>query len=367
MALALPRTITVVTGGAKDAKKFNELFQGDEDEWVTIDLRPHLKKNPGDAIGYKADSSHVVTQQVVMSQSGSPEVVKYIIKMVEGGGGDDGPWESPVSKLFIHCQHGWHRADTIGHIVESYLNAMHNGDERCFNCKRFALHDALGAKGWNGVVDCAMKWAEAPWTMADVTGSSKASIFGYEACKGHPVASANWDQLYEHMCSEYRLEPAPRVEVKRMRVKTGKSSSSAKPAAPVVAPAASKRLPWMAASSAAPPPPPPPAWMQADPPRAAKGEVAEAVDDDDALPSWATFESRVDVWYDVLKRMKVDENAIQSTFLLAQHSKEGFMGANQVISKLLKKEADGDPPRNASAFVHTIVEKHRNRIDPWKR
>ena len=86
MALALPRSITVVTGGAKDAKKFNELFQGDEDEWVTIDLKPHLKKSPGDAIGYKADSSHAVTQQLVMSQSGSPEIAKYIIKVVEGGG-----------------------------------------------------------------------------------------------------------------------------------------------------------------------------------------------------------------------------------------------------------------------------------------
>jgi hypothetical protein len=79
-------------------------------------------------------------------------------------------------------------------------------------------------------------------------------------------------------------------------------------------------------------------------------------------PPSATFNRDATVWLSVLEEMKCDKTACQSLFLLGQHSDDGYRSANAIIGKLLKKQAEGHPVRNVSAFVHQCSLNARNAI-----
>ena len=83
------------------------------------------------------------------------------------------------------------------------------------------------------------------------------------------------------------------------------------------------------------------------------------------VEKWRTFERNVEVWSDDLRRWRVDDKATKSLFLLAQLSNDGYDGANMIISKLLKKETDGEEIRNSSAFVHASVLRVRQKLQPY--
>ena len=71
-------------------------------------------------------------------------------------------------------------------------------------------------------------------------------------------------------------------------------------------------------------------------------------------------------WKTTLLAFHVDNNAAKDLRLLAQHSFDGFKAANNILHKLLKKQADKHAANrisNASAFVHVCVVGARNRLD----
>ena len=79
---------------------------------------------------------------------------------------------------------------------------------------------------------------------------------------------------------------------------------------------------------------------------------------------WETFEPKVENWASTLEEFGVDIPARQSLFALAQHSREGYELANDLIAKLVKKVADRSWARNPSGFVHACCKNARHRLSP---
>ena len=129
-----------------------------------------------------------------------------------------------------------------------------------------------------------------------------------------------------------------------------------------VAPYRELRAPPSPAPAAAPAPAvvPPPAAAAA-PPAAAEVEVAPAAAIENLpQPEWATLEPDVRKWYSTLKALKYDDLSIQELYLLAQHSPIGYQEANTLISKLLKKAADGIELGSPGAYLHSAILKVRH-------
>jgi hypothetical protein len=80
------------------------------------------------------------------------------------------------------------------------------------------------------------------------------------------------------------------------------------------------------------------------------------------IPAGKTLEFDIEHWDDTLTELGVDNTAQQELYLLAQFSQLGAKAANHVISKVLKKVADGDQVRNWSAFVHSCVKTARHDL-----
>jgi hypothetical protein len=80
-------------------------------------------------------------------------------------------------------------------------------------------------------------------------------------------------------------------------------------------------------------------------------------------PKWKSLEFDIEAWDATLTELKVDDTAQQELYLLAQYSNRGAQMANHVLSKVLKKIADGDQVRNWSAFVHSCVKSARHELD----
>ena len=85
----------------------------------------------------------------------------------------------------------------------------------------------------------------------------------------------------------------------------------------------------------------------------------------DVRPSWVTFENSAEVWYDTLKGFGADEEALQCLFNLAQNGEWGYEAANALVSKILRKSADGIHFDNISGFIHSGVINAWNGV--WKK
>ena len=206
-------SVAVVTGGSKQCTKFWKDVEWNEETWMYIDLTKVLKKHPADSVGHHEDSRFELTCQVVMSQDGYADVVMRSLAEAT----DEG------KNLFFSCNSGWHRSDTTGKTVVSYLNSFtdKNG-RRQFNAMHFPLHDLRGGnKGWERCLNNIDKWCSEAWTLVDMTGYTKSSLFGYDACKGTPESSRAWMSLWERVTAARYVNP---------------TSAHASPATPVVAP-----------------------------------------------------------------------------------------------------------------------------------
>jgi len=73
----------------------------------------------------------------------------------------------------------------------------------------------------------------------------------------------------------------------------------------------------------------------------------------------------VRVWWELFDDHNVDIRARQSLFALAQYNEAGYKAANSLVSKLIKKFADGEYLENASAFIHSGCKHSRHDIDPY--
>ena len=82
----------------------------------------------------------------------------------------------------------------------------------------------------------------------------------------------------------------------------------------------------------------------------------------DTNEPWETTTFDIRNWKNVLNAFKVDDTAINELFLLSQMSHDGARHANWIISKLLKKSADGQELYNSSAFIHKSVLKSRYQV-----
>ena len=67
-------------------------------------------------------------------------------------------------------------------------------------------------------------------------------------------------------------------------------------------------------------------------------------------------------WIDVLNKWGIDATSRMELILLGQLSAAGAEQANWIVSKLLKKAADGDVLQNPSAFLHSAVMKARYHL-----
>ena len=77
---------------------------------------------------------------------------------------------------------------------------------------------------------------------------------------------------------------------------------------------------------------------------------------------WQSFEPRIELWEETLEAWGVDDRARQSLYLLAQHSREGYELANDIVSKLVKKIADRMWAHNPSGFAQTAARNARHRL-----
>ena len=85
-----------------------------------------------------------------------------------------------------------------------------------------------------------------------------------------------------------------------------------------------------------------------------------------ALPPWATFERDPKQWWELLDSYDCDDTSRQSLFLLAQLSDEEYVAANHLLSKLVKKTADGENIANPSAFIHKGAKNARQDLFPFE-
>jgi len=86
------------------------------------------------------------------------------------------------------------------------------------------------------------------------------------------------------------------------------------------------------------------------------------VDGGEKIPEWATFEPSVKVWWKWLDHLGVDTPAKQLLFALAQLPDGGYVAANNLISKLIKKVNDTNELNNPSAFVFNGVQDARRQM-----
>ena len=90
--------------------------------------------------------------------------------------------------------------------------------------------------------------------------------------------------------------------------------------------------------------------------------------DENAYNDLATFERDPDAWKSYLIYQGADDTSIAEMFLLAQMSDAGWEKANTLMSKLLKKEADGEAFSNVSAFIHCGVQNARKELGmSWEK
>jgi hypothetical protein len=375
----MPQTaLSIVTGALADVDKFfAHVGPSEATTWHVVDLCGILHKDPSTSVGHKEDCTHPRTQQVVMAQSGFPDLIEFGLRAAcglqpdEGLNGVDGS-----NKMFFACRSGFHRASTVGKTMESYGNKITDAEgDRRFNCMTFPLHGKSGRE-FNSVADRAVKWAESPWTYVEQTGDNESDVFGFEACQSHPQACASWKELYNRINDGWDRtdHAAPASIVDAARVSDDRDSGSR--SSGLVAP------PWRMQPTykAHPPIDPPqhilvqcPATPPRLPPPVPHGAAAVHADVDDIddgandrlLPDWATTDADVEVWWQSFDRWGVDTNARKALYALSQHSGTGYTKANAIVGKLIKKDTDADLPRNPSAFVHASVMHARNEMDPW--
>jgi hypothetical protein len=377
----MPQTaLSILTGGLVDMEKFFAYVGPTEAAtWHVVNLNEILHKDPGTVVGHKEDCEHHRTQQVVMSQAGFPDLIEFGLRAASGFEPETGlNGVHGSNKMLFVCRTGFHRASTVGKTMESYGNKLTDADgERRFNCMTFPMHKAVGLRDLHNVADRAVKWAEIPWTAMAYTGDNESDVFGFEACLCHPEACACWTELYGRL--KVGWDPSDHASAGSSdnvardsggRGGDGRSTGSIGPpwrmqitekaCPPIAAP-----LSILAQCPSTPPRPPTPVNDDVDD----SHDGAEVVDDgadDMLLPEWATTEADVEVWWQSFDRWGVDTNARKALYALAQYSAAGYMKANAIVGKLIKKDTDADLPRNTSAFVHASVMHARNDMDPWR-
>ena len=346
------RGITILTCGLKDldtvAQELSEAG-GDIRDWFTLDLRPFLKKDPADTVGWHEDCTSDNTCMVVIGQEGSTQVIYMCMEMASGicrehAGVHD--------KFLIHCHSGWHRASTVGRLLESNLNSITDDEYggRAFNAQCFHLHNVSNKKARKARIVNVVQWDTQPWALNGTLPQSKLDLFGYRACMGSQKSADNWNTIFEAINAgfgrtfpSYQVEHSSSCQGSTISLNTGNR--------PSICVAESQGVQETHDAS----------------PRRFVQEAFEESEDVQGshaefqgnLPAWASFQPEISNWWQLLDEYQIDEAARQALFCLAQLSDQGYYHANSVIAKLIKKKADGIEISNPSGFVVSCVRNAR--------
>ena len=368
-----PTGITVVSCGRKDVKYFyDQLTDAGEshDEWEHCDLTKYLIKDPSTSVGHHEDGLFPQTQRCVVRQERFPEILIYFLNLACGCA-TDRPGQA-FTKFLLSCESGWHRASTCGMFFCCLLNYIVRGGDRAFNANQFGLHDCYGKYGFPQRIDHAIQWSHVPWSMKDGGVVPRNSLFAYEACSIDPVASRNWNYVFDEVDAAHSSEVGP-DGVPFPPSMSGTFPADVLPASS--APSHSNVAPSLYQQIRPPHPPtsPPPTHLASIERASASSGPADPSPppppegNTDEPPEWFTFDRDITVWWRTLRNEGVDDNACKGLILLAQHSDDGYRAANALIAKLAKKRADGEVLTNPSGFIHkcSLNARHSIEKDQW--
>ena len=378
MSGILPRTITILTGGEKDADNFHQYLidehPDDLDNWTFVDLQPLLKKDPATSIGHKEGFESTQTQTVVMGQEAFANTLQGVMKQslptVDGAyDGDD-----YKDKFFVFCRTGWHRAGVTGKALKEAYNYIEIDDGRVFNCQTFSLQDSYGHRDYRTRMSNAVRWSEEPWTIIEGGYRSRGALWGYTAASSNPYAWVGfrefWDFVDEFVTVIDKIHkqvlvpsqplfppPAPPFPIKGDH---GEHDDDK----------------WLDDAS----------WAAREDARenerssydsqrgeqSAKHEESSSHDSrpsyatrpKDEPPSWATVKRDPSLWWHLFEKVGVDSYARKDVYALAQTSDEGHKAAMAIIFKLLKKDTDGEEyDTSPSAFVHSCAKNAMQELN----
>ena len=158
--MALPRPITIVTGGQEDREWFLAHVD-DQSEWHDVRLKDILKKDPGVHVSHWEDWRTDNVQRVVFPQTGFVSLIVNLIRIATGTCVKC----AQASKFLLTCQTGRHRGGVGGNTFESNLNSLTapwNG-ERLFNARCFPLNECRDQAQWDQLLNDIDRWDDAPW------------------------------------------------------------------------------------------------------------------------------------------------------------------------------------------------------------
>lgn len=341
-----PETVVIVAFGdhQDSGKNFQKAIK--DQNFHEFDVRQWLQRDPSVTVLHSENGEYQSTQRCVLQQSGFADLEKQLI---------DATWTN--GKIAVYCSAGIHRSDVAGRMLEDVLNGIHDiNGLRCFNAKYFAL-SSVPYKMHLQVIEDARQWYSSPWAVMPAAHKSIEERYAYSAAMSSKVAWTSWQEVHTYAGEIYKNFDL-RVHHAKNRGDDGGDAATAS-----------------SASSSPAAAPPVSASRPATPPKAAAAGIDDDSDDimfkppakklrtsDSGTPTWATVNRDVTVWYQVLEDLKCDKTACQTLFLLGQHSDDGYRSANAIIGKILKKQAEGHPVRNVSAFVHQCSLNARNAM-----
>ena len=387
--------VSVITFGHKhdlnwcveqEIAKMRDHFDADS-AVMRVDLRktlvnPETKEN---RVQFRTDGSHSSTIIKVFSQTVFRSVIeKDLTKLI-----DHAP-----SVVVAGCTTGYHRADVYGRTLTDSANGLTCGGNKMFAANHFATCGCVNAHEVRQQFKYAIEWVQKPWAATELK-TDDTLAYAYKEVLSRPTAygtftgirdavrrmnevgvsdNASSDDHDDHDSNtdERRYDDdESEVEVAPPRPTKAQSAKRPTPQPPKEPPTADQRR--------RPPPPPPPQPSHrgggqkrarssyASPPRSSYAspsshEVKYEVKHRDSLAPHETTTFDVRNWKNVLNEFNVDETATNELFLLSQMSHDGARHANWIISKLLKKKADGQDIYNPSAFVHSAVLKSRYQV-----
>ena len=77
---------------------------------------------------------------------------------------------------------------------------------------------------------------------------------------------------------------------------------------------------------------------------------------------WQSFTFDVEHYVGLMEEIGADRTAQQELFLLAQNGEAGRAAANNIVAKILKKQADQEVVYSWSKFVHSCCLNARHKL-----
>ena len=347
----------------KVLRQFIDVYGDDSVEFVDLrNLLPNPLDGKQERVRHGYDGTHQDTVVSVYSQARFAEVAIQLMELVCS--------QRPNLKVVaVACTTSFHRADTMCRTLQDVLNSVQDLGERAFSALFFPTCNLSGYKELEKQVDWACSWSVNAWT--DVPQRQHANYD--EFTRYRPDAARQYAEVWagvarmSEVLSPTIVEVVDSDDTVKVEVVESAEMVQAPPALvrrePAYAPPAhlKRREPLPR------PPSPPPPLPKRSRPTTARPSSSNDINLEPVPPmhmeSWE-YVGPFDVvqWIDVLNKWGIDATSRMELILLGQLSAAGAEQANWIVSKLLKKAADGDVLQNPSAFLHSAVMKARYHL-----